>query len=263
MNLEYLREKKELLLSSRFGTYFKRETLSTVLLVVSALLGIMVLVKVRGFFAATARAEALVNEAVANGKSDPNEMEKHMAKYKAAADELKKTNLFAPPPPKQHPVKGVSGILGGEVLINDKWYKVGDSVGDAKIVAIEPTQVRIEWDGNEKVFLPIDAAGPAVPRGPRGPRPGGTDTAVAKGEEGEPAPMVQVQLNVRGGEGMGRFGGFSPEDRAGMRERFENMSEEEREAFRAQMRERFGGRGQRGGGFGGPGGERGSGRRRR
>jgi len=41
----------------------------------------------------------------------------------------------------------------------------------------------------------------------------------------------------------------SPEDRAamveqreGMRERFENMTEEEQEAFRAQMRDRFGGR---------------------
>jgi len=32
------------------------------------------------------------------------------------------------------------------------------------------------------------------------------------------------------------------ERRAGMRERFENMTDEEREAFRAQMRERFGGR---------------------
>lgn len=32
------------------------------------------------------------------------------------------------------------------------------------------------------------------------------------------------------------------EQRAGMRERFENMTDEEREAFRAQMRERFSGR---------------------
>jgi hypothetical protein len=44
-------------------------------------------------------------------------------------------------------------------------------------------------------------------------------------------------------------GASSPEDRAalvdqraGMRERFENMNEEEREQFRAQIRERFGGR---------------------
>src|SRR4030042_2409482 len=49
--------------------------------------------------------------------------------------------------------------------------------------------------------------------------------------------------------GMDTGGDLSPEERtalverrAGMRERFENMTEEEREAFRAQMRERFGGR---------------------
>jgi hypothetical protein len=49
--------------------------------------------------------------------------------------------------------------------------------------------------------------------------------------------------------GMDRGSDLSPEARAalveqrsGMRERFENMSDEEREKFRAQMRDRFGGR---------------------
>jgi hypothetical protein len=49
--------------------------------------------------------------------------------------------------------------------------------------------------------------------------------------------------------GMDMGGNLSPEERTalveqrnGMRERFENMSDEEREKFRAQMRERFGGR---------------------
>lgn len=38
------------------------------------------------------------------------------------------------------------------------------------------------------------------------------------------------------------------DERADMKQRFENMSEEEREAFRAQMRDRFGGGRRRGGG---------------
>ena len=49
--------------------------------------------------------------------------------------------------------------------------------------------------------------------------------------------------------GMDTGGDLSPEERtalverrAGMRERFENMTEEEKEKFRAEMRERFGGR---------------------
>lgn len=43
-------------------------------------------------------------------------------------------------------------------------------------------------------------------------------------------------------EAGGRRGTLSAEERASMRERFQNMSEEEREKFRAQMSERFGGR---------------------
>lgn len=50
------------------------------------------------------------------------------------------------------------------------------------------------------------------------------------------------------GEGSERrrsFQNLSAEERARMRERFQNMSEEEREKARAQMRQRFGGRGRR------------------
>lgn len=52
----------------------------------------------------------------------------------------------------------------------------------------------------------------------------------------------------RGGEGRRRGQNFSEEDRTRMREmreRFQNMSEEEREKARAEMRQRFGGRGRR------------------
>ena len=42
--------------------------------------------------------------------------------------------------------------------------------------------------------------------------------------------------------------GMSEEERAAMRDRFENMSEAEREDFRATMRDRFAGGGRRGGG---------------
>jgi hypothetical protein len=135
----------------------KRDIISVGLLGVSAFMGVLILIKVTVFFAAPARAEDSVKRAVAQSKPDPNDMEKYFAKSKAIADELKKNNLFAPPLPKQHPVKQVSGILGNEVLIKDKWYKEGDKVGEAIIVAVEPTLVRIEWEGSEKAFAPISA----------------------------------------------------------------------------------------------------------
>lgn len=242
----------------------KKDIFSVGLLGISAFMCVLILIKVTGFFAAPAKAEDSVKRAVEHSKPDPNDMEKYFAKSRAIADQLKKNNLFAPPLPKQHPVNKdqVLGILGNEALINGGWYKVGDNVGDAKIVAITPIDITIEWDGSEQVFVPIDAKG-ASPSGSR--RPGGPDRPqVAKEGEQGPAEMVQVQQEGGGGEGMGRFGGGDMMERMrAMRERFENMSPEEREQAIAEMRERgFGGRGGPGGGRGprgegGPGGRRG------
>ena len=47
---------------------------------------------------------------------------------------------------------------------------------------------------------------------------------------------------TEGREGREGFGASSPEERARMRERWQNMSEEERQKFREQMRQRFAGR---------------------
>ena len=266
MKLDYLKEKKELVSVVLFGA--------------SAVFAVLILVKVTGFFTATARAEKIVKGAIAQNTTDADDMDKYFAKYKALANELKKNNLFVPPSPKQHPVKEVLGIFGDEVLIGkDKWYKVGDKVGDAKIVAIGPTQVTIEWDGKEKPFAPIDSKGSSQPGGSRDSRA----TASSSGSGGGSAQMVTIQsegrptvrpeggrVPDRGGMGgmRGRMQNMSEADRgrfiAEMRERgerFRNMSEAERESFRAEMRERFGG-GRSGGGRS-SGGERRSGGGRR
>jgi len=158
MKLDYIKEKRELV--------------STVLLGISALFGVLILIKVAGFFTVSARAEELVKRVVAQNKVDANDMEKYLAESKAIADELKKKNLFAPPPPKKHPVNQISGILGDEILFKGKWYKVGDKIGDANIVAIEPTYAKIEWQGKVKIFAPISAVsssgpGPNVKRAAR------------------------------------------------------------------------------------------------
>jgi len=240
MKLNYLKEKKE--------------SVSIVLLWFSVVLGVLILVKVAGFFVASANAKTLVEKAFVQSKPDANDMEKYFAKSKAIADELKKKNLFAPPTPKKHPVSQVLGILGSEALINGKWYKVGDKVGDARVVAIEPALVRIEWDGREKVFAPMQAGS----SGSGGPRRGGPEMARrTEGGPGAGAAMVVVGPDRR--QGPGRFG---EEGFRGMRERWQNMSEGERQAMRERMRERFGGR--RGpGGEGRDGGERGRGGRGR
>jgi hypothetical protein len=233
----------------------KRKLASVLLLGAGIVCVVLILVQVQRFIADSGKAGTLLKDAVAASKPDANDVEKRLADSRTVAEELKKKNLFAPPPPKQHPVNAVSGIMGDEVLINDTWYKLGQMVGDAKIVAIEPTRIKMEWDGQERVFAPIDAPSPA---GPSGPRPGG-EVAKAEQASGPGAEMVQAGgPPMPGGPGMGMFGNLSEEDRARMREqfmamrgRFENMSDAERERMREEMRQRFGGRG--GGGDRGPG----------
>jgi hypothetical protein len=225
MKLNYLKEKKEVV--------------SFVLLGVSALLAVLILIKVGSFFAASVRAERLVKMAVAQNNTDAKDMEKYFAESKTIANKLKRENLFAPPPPKQNPVKEVWGIFGDEVLIEDKWYKVGDKVGDAKIVAIGPTSVKIEWDGKEKAFAPIDAVVASASVEPMRPVP----DAKEKKEGG--AEKVVIQFEERPIFDRGVEGGFGPGGGPGfpggfdmIRERFQNMSEAEKERLRAEMQQR-------------------------
>lgn len=104
------------------------------------------------------RVQGIAAYAAAQSEPDPNRAAPFLENVKTLATALKEKNLFMTPPAKEHPVKQVDGILGSEILVGDKWYKAGDTIGDAKIVAIEPTQVTIEWDGQTKAFAPLSAA---------------------------------------------------------------------------------------------------------
>lgn len=257
MNLDYLKNKKEML--------------SVVLFGVSVFLGILILIKATSFFVAPVRAENIAKEAVSQSKPNAKDMEKHFAAAVAVADGLKKNNLFVPPVPKQHPVTDVFGIMGNEALINGNWYKAGDRIGDARIVAIGPSQVRIEWEGSERVFAPITSGGSGGPGGPGQGMPQVREKGPGR-EGGAPLVSVPPGGGPMFGGGRGGFGDLSPEERAkmregfeGMRARFQNMSEEERQAFRERMRGQFGGGGEGGGGDRGGdrgGGDNGGGRRR-
>jgi hypothetical protein len=262
MKLDYLKEKKELV--------------PVALLVVSAVLVVLAAARVVGFFMASARAETIVKKAVELNNAGTVETEQSFAKSREIADALKRVNLFAPPPPKEHPVKTVPAILGDTALINGQWLKVGATVGGAKILAIGPTGVKIEWEGSEKTFLPINAessegggrptSGRTIARagGPGGDR---ADTVVIGSQAGRPRPdgsRFAGGGGPRGGfEAMrDRFANMSEADRNRLRDemqqrraRYESMSEAERERFRNEMRERFGGG--RGPSGGGPGGGRG------
>jgi len=184
MKPDYLRQKKELIPLVLFGA--------------SAAFAVLILMKTTSFFTALARAENIVKKASAQNNVDANDMDKYSTKYKVLADALKKNNLFAPLPPKQHPVKEVWGILGDEVLIEGKWYKVGDTIGDAKIMAIGSTSAKIDWNGAEKVFLPIDATIPEAPKGSL------AEKAVAKAGKADMVVIQSDRESISDREGRGR-----------------------------------------------------------
>ena len=249
MNLDDLKE----------NLRYRKEVVPTVLIGVALLCGILILVKVTGFFVASARAESVVKRAQEESVTDPRIVEGQLAKSRPIADQLKTNNLFSPPPPKQHPVKDVFAIFGDEVLINEKWYKVGDRVADAKIVAIGPISVTTEWDGKQQVFSPIQATLAQASGSGRGP-----SSSQARGGEGGGGEGRAESVTIRVEGGRPGFGGPMGPGGAGMdfgamRDRFANMSEAERNRLREGMRqqaERFGF-----GGRGGPGGDRGPGDR--
>lgn len=249
MKLDNLKENKELV--------------ATALLAVSVLSAVLIGIKVTGFFVTSANAEETVKQAIKQSAPDANNLTAQIGSIKKVADGLKRQNLFSPPPQRQNPVQAVTGVFGEEAWINGKWYKVGDRVGDARIVAIAPTAVTVEWDGKKTVFNPIDGGASPGPGGPSGPgrpsRPGSSGS-----RPGSPG-MVVTQGPRPGGGGMpspDQLRNMSEAERdrfrSQMRERFERMSEAERDRFRQEMRERMGGdRGGPGGGRGGPGGGRG------
>lgn len=206
--------------------------IALMLLGLSIFLLICIVFKVTNFFVASAKAETLVKNAVNHSLSDPNEVKKHLSASKTIADELKKKNLFAPPPPKKHPVTQVIGIMGKEALINGQWKKVGDKIGDAKIIAIKPTEVVIEWEGKEKVFAPIAAASSFGPeKKPKRPvvKKKSVDKKVQKSVQQKVAAPVE-EVDPLAWMGLK----LSAKLRAKILEKWNTLSDEEKEKFKEQ-----------------------------
>jgi len=250
VTIDYLKEKKELV--------------SVVLLCVSAVLAVSILVTVTGFFTASARAEKIVTDAVAQNTEDTNDIDKYFTKYKMLADALKKNNLFVPPVAKRHPVTEVSGIFGDEVIIGDKLYKVGAKVGDATIVAIEAMHVTIEWDGKKKTFSPMDAKSSSQPGSSRASARGkpvksvrgsaqmvavGSDGFKGKGEKSQNKSDAKMQakrekLDKENLKAIEKRWSTLPEPvrqkLTEIKNRWPTMSEGERDKIRTGLSQRFG-----------------------
>ena len=129
-----------------------------VLVVFSLALGAASAAKVIIYTVKAVKIPGQIENAVEASKQDEDSVKKLQEKYKEAAAVLKKKSIFSPPPPgKSNPVKSVEAILGKEALINNAWYKAGDTIGQAKVIAVEAAEVVIEWEGKKTRLAPIAA----------------------------------------------------------------------------------------------------------
>ncbi|HUV65724.1 MAG TPA: hypothetical protein VMW24_17645 [Sedimentisphaerales bacterium] len=163
---------------------YNKKSLSVVLLGAAVVAFVLMLIKITSFLEASARAQNIVKNAAVQDERIPEKAGQTAQASWVVAEQLKKNNLFSPPSPPRHPVTSVLGILGNEVLIAEKWYKAGDTIEDAEIISVEPTHIRVQWQGRETVFAPIEMSiQPASP----GSRPAQRDIGQS-GRTAAPAP---------------------------------------------------------------------------
>jgi len=205
-----------------------------VLIAAAIVLGALATIKVASFL----RAQNLSAQIRHLGEQDPKHLEDSLKQAKETIDSLKKNNLFVRQPPKEHPVKQVDGILGNEVLIGGKWYKVGEQVGDAKIVSITSTEVKIAWDGREQKFAPLAAISAEAPPPPPSQAPGKPQSEkppeVAKAAPPPPAE-VKVVAAPADNDPLAWMGvNLPPHVKAKLAEMWNKMPEEEKEKAKDQ-----------------------------
>jgi hypothetical protein len=226
-----------------------RDRISRGLLAAAALLGVFTVAKVAGFCVQCGRIRAVGT--LAQSEQDPNRLKQSLGEARKTVDSLKQNNLFVKASPKQNPVKQVEGILGREAFIGGKWYKVGDKIADAKIVAIAATRVEVEWDGKKTSFSPMASAGAkpagpprapvgAPPRKEAGPQPAKPPEArVVKPPapaEDDPLAWMGVKLSPKARERFLQMWNSIPDDKKEeAKARWNGMSEDEKQKAIQQM----------------------------
>lgn len=170
-------------------------------------------------------------------------MEKQLAEApppkNEALDAIRTRSLFAGPAATP-PLPQCLAILGEYALFGEEWKKTGDEFNGARILDVSPTEVKIMWQNQEQVLRPFDVE---VEYGGRGQDQGRRrETARAESSGPGPAETSSTESPRQGPPGMMMGpGGFdfrrmSPEELGQMRDRFMNMSPEERRAAFEEFR---------------------------
>jgi hypothetical protein len=216
-----------------------RRSVTRLLFAFSLLLAALTFLRVVMFVGTTTETRLLTRRFIPQIQPMASQIQEKAVDSRAIIASLKKKNLFTPPPSPEHPVKDVSGILGNEVFIGDRWYRCHDKVGEATIVYIGPAEVRIEWDGSEKTFTPITSGSPASDA-----RSGSVVTSVTKEGPRHAQMVIRDQPAVPPWWSKIPFQDLSTQEQEKLqklRERWFDMSEQEQQDAMNALQKRFGG----------------------
>jgi hypothetical protein len=136
----------------------EQKLFSVALLGFSILLAVVLLWRIQNFLKVSMWARVVVNSAVQQIDIPTPDTTKYLSPDKEIVAALIQDNIFILQATPVSPISEVRAIFGDSALINGKWYKTGDSIGQARIVAIEPSQARIEWNGTTKTYSPVEAS---------------------------------------------------------------------------------------------------------
>jgi hypothetical protein len=210
----------------------------------------LTVVKVTGFLESSASAERMMDGCSVLSSPDSNDAKETFSRLKETAEEIKQKNLFSPPKRERNPVKKVTAIFADSAFVNGKWYKVGDKVGDANIVEIHPTYVKIEWKGKVKIYSPFDVK--VEERKKEKPRPKKKPKPAKK--KAEPKPVEKKVVEAPAGDDplawlgvklsaslraklLEKWNEATDEQKEQFKERWSNMSDEEKQEMVEQWKE--------------------------
>ncbi len=203
------------------------------LLLLSGLLALLIGAKVYAFVATSKQIPVDLEKILKAPGRNEEKIEKYQSFYTDAVGALKKQNFFMPPKPAmKNPVTRVTAILGDEVCISNKWYKVGDKIQDAKVTSISSNEVTIVWNEKETKLQPFDSVTIAPPpKTPIRENKKKKDKSEKKQKEHQPEKIEQRQE-------MRRPGLSDEERRKRMQEYFKNMTPEQRKQFEERRKSR-------------------------
>lgn len=219
-----------------------RDHLPKAVLVLVIVVTLLTAGRIFAFAVAVYRIPAQIQGAIDNCHYDEEMVGKSLARYKDAADSLKKKSLFVAPSVSVAKLPVCTAILGNKALINGKYFGVGDTIAGAEILSIDGFDVTVKWEDKEVKLVPF-AVSNLTPEQKKGPAPKKQDGGeqpkpqVAQQAEGRPMPGMGGGSSRRGDRG--DRGGFSSEERQQMMEKYQKMSPDEQRQFREEQMKRF------------------------